>query len=149
MKRFYPLRKNGRFYLAGEEPAGWMLATIMIYLKTLYRDFVYPIGAEAKKWVVKPSYPKNSYEPHFTWLGHSTFLIQIGDKNILTDPVFGSVSYIFSRILPHNIATKDLPIIDYIILSHNHPDHMDSDSLREIRQHNPLVKVLVPMGDKE
>lgn len=148
MKRFYPLRKNGRFYLAGEEPAGWFLETIMLFFKTLYRDFFYPIAVEAKKWVVAPSYPQRSMQPHFTWLGHSTFLIQIGDKNILTDPIFGNLSVIFSRILPHNIATKDLPVIDYIILSHNHPDHMDTNTLHEIRRHNPLVKVLVPSGDK-
>jgi len=148
MKRFYPLRKNGRFYLAGEEPEGWPLATFMIFLKTLYRDFVYPIGKEAKKWVVAPSYPKRSDKPYFTWLGHSTFLIQVGGKNILTDPIFGNLSVIFSRILPFNIATKDLPAIDYVILSHNHPDHMDTDTLNDIKNHNPNVKVLVPMGDK-
>lgn len=149
MKRFYPLRKNGRFYLAGEEPAGWMLATVFIFLKTWFRDFVYPIGREAKKWIVKPSFPKSSIQPHFTWLGHSTFLIQVGGKNILTDPIFGNISFIFSRILPFSIRPKDLPVIDVVILSHNHPDHMDVSSLREIRRHNPHVKMLVPMGDKE
>ncbi len=148
MKRFYPSRKNGRFYLPGDEPAGWMFATIGVFLKTLYRDFVYPVGLEAKKWVVRPSYPARCEQPHFTWLGHSTFLIQVGGKNILTDPIFGNLSFIFSRILPFNIATKDLPVIDYIILSHNHPDHMDTASLCEIRRHNPAVKVLVPIGDK-
>lgn len=148
MKRLYPLKKNGRFYLPDEKSNGWFFTTVSLFLKTLYRDLFYPIGKEVDGWVVKPSYPKNSYEPHFTWLGHATFLIQIGGKNILTDPIFGNMSVIFSRTLPYNIPTKDLPTIDYIILSHNHPDHMDSNSLREIKRHNPDVKVLVPMGDK-
>ncbi len=148
MKRLYPLRKNGRFYLAGEEPAGWLFATIVLFIKTLYRDFVYPIGKEALEWVVKPSYPQRSKQPYLTWLGHSTFLIQVGDKNIITDPIFGNLYYIFSRMVPYTIAVKDLPPIDYIILSHNHPDHMDAASLREIVRCNPQVKVLVPMGDK-
>ncbi|MBV8660606.1 MAG: MBL fold metallo-hydrolase [Candidatus Dependentiae bacterium] len=148
MKRLHPLRKNGRFYLQDEKSKGWFFTTISLFFKTLYRDFFYPIGKEIQDWVVKPSYPQKSHEPHFTWLGHATFLIQIGGKNILTDPIFGNMSVIFSRILPHNIPTKDLPVIDYIILSHNHPDHMDSNSLREIQRHNPHVKVLVPMGDK-
>jgi len=148
MKRFFPLRKNGRFCFAGDEPTGWFLATVMVFIKTWVRDFCYPIGKEAKKWVVKTSYPQRSFEPRFTWLGHSTFLIQIGNKNILTDPIFGNLSYIFSRIFPHRISVKDLPVIDYILLSHNHPDHMDTSSLLTIKAHNQKVKVLVPMGDK-
>ncbi len=148
MKRFYPLRKNGRFSLPGEESDSWFLSTVMVILKAVFRDFFYPIGKEAKKWVVKHSYPDRSHQPHFTWLGHSTFLIQIGEKNILTDPIFGNLSYIFSRLIPHNITIKDLPPIDYIILSHNHRDHMDESTLLKLRQHNPNVKVLVPMGDK-
>ena len=148
MKRFYPLKKNGRFCLPGEESDSWFVATIMVFLKAVYRDFFYPIGKEAKNWVVKHSFPKLSHEPHFTWLGHSTFLIQIGGKNILTDPIFGNLSYIFSRLIPHNITIKDLPVIDYIILSHNHRDHMDESTLLRLKKHNPNVKVLVPMGDK-
>jgi len=148
MKRFYPLRKNGRFYLAGEEPAGWLLATVWLYIKTWFRDLVYPINKEAQKWVVPSSYPQRSDKPVFTWLGHSTFLIQIGGKNILTDPIFGDLSFIFSRLMPHKVQAKDLPSIDFIILSHNHPDHMDSASLHEIAQQSPDVKILVPMGDK-
>ena len=148
MKRLYPLKKNGRFDVPGHESGGWIFATIAVLFKALYHDYIYPVTQEAKKWVVKPSYPQSSYEPHFTWLGHSTFLIQVGGKNILTDPIFGNLSGIFSRIIPYKVTAKNLPKIDVIILSHNHPDHMDSASLHEIRRHNPQVQVLVPMGDK-
>jgi len=149
MKRFYPLKKNGRFYQADDHKrSGWFLPTLTLVLKTLYEDFFSSTKKEAEKWVVKPSYPQRSDKPFFTWLGHSTFLIQIGGKNILTDPIFGNLSYVFARMLPHKIATKDLPPIDYVVLSHNHPDHMDCASLLEIKKHSPAVKVLVPMGDK-
>lgn len=148
MKRFYPQKKNGRFYQEDQERPRWFLSTISVFFKTLYRDYFAPIGSEAAQWIVKPSYPEQSHEPIFTWLGHSTFLIQVGGKNILTDPIFGSVSGIISRIIPHQIATKDLPRIDYVILSHNHPDHMDATSLFDIKRYNPHVKMLVPMGDK-
>jgi L-ascorbate metabolism protein UlaG (beta-lactamase superfamily) len=149
MKRFYPLKKDGRFYQPDDhEAAGWFVPTVALYLKTLWKDLFAPVNKEAKKWVVDPSYPVRSEKPLFTWLGHSTFLIQIGNKNILTDPIFGNLSYLFFRTLPHKIATKDLPPIDYIIISHNHPDHMDVASLLEIQQYHPEVKVLVPMGDK-
>lgn len=149
MKRLYPIKKNGRFDVPGHESGGWIIATIAVLFKALYHDYIYPVTQEAKKWVAKKrSFLPNSYEPHFTWLGHSTFLIQVGDKNILTDPIFGNLSGIFSRIIPYKVTAKNLPKIDFIILSHNHPDHMDSFSLRQIQQCNPAVKVLVPMGDK-
>ena len=148
MKRFYPLRKNGRFYHEGDERPRWFFSTVLNFFKALYRDYKSPLGNEPAQWVVAPSYPQKSQQPIFTWLGHSTFLIQVGGKNILTDPIFGSVSGVISRILPHQIATKDMPTIDYIILSHNHPDHMDPSSLLDIKRHNPTVKVLTPIGDK-
>jgi len=148
MKRFYPLRKEGRFYTPGEKSPGWFFHTIILFFKTWYQDFFYPVKMKAEEWVTTPSYPQRSEKPHFTWLGHATFLIQIGNKNILTDPIFGNLSMIFSRIIPHSMKTKELPVIDYVILSHNHPDHMDIASLQEIQRLNPDVKVLVPMGDK-
>ena len=149
MKRFYPQRKNGRFYQAGQVHTRWLFITIWLFFKSLFFDLFAPVEKEAADWVVNPSYPQRSEQPIFTWLGHSTFLIQIGGKNILTDPIFGKMYFLFSRILPNKIATKDLPPIDYIILSHNHPDHMDTNSLLDIQRYNPQVKVLTPLGDKE
>lgn len=149
MKRFYPLQKNGRFYQNNDqEPCKWFLPTVVIFLQTWWQSIIRPVSKEAALWAVPVSYPVRSEKPFFTWLGQSTFLIQIGNKNILTDPIFGNLSYIFSRIIPSKIDVKNLPPIDYVILSHNHPDHMDIDSLLKIQKNNPQVKVLVPMGDK-
>jgi len=149
MKRFYPLRKDGRFYQTDDhKAAGWFFPTLSLILSTWYQDLFCSVNKEARSWVVKSSYPERSDKPFFTWLGHSTFLIQIGGKNILTDPIFGNLSFIFARTMPHKIKIEDLPPIDYIILSHNHFDHMDVSSLLKIKKHNPLVKSLVPMGDK-
>lgn len=102
-----------------------------------------------QQFVVKPSYPQRSEQPKVTWLGHSTFLIQIGGKNILTDPIFGSLSFVFRRLVPAVIKVADLPPIDYVLISHNHFDHMDSSSLKAIKKRFPSAHMLVPMGDKE
>jgi len=150
MKNFYPFKKDGRFYQAGQEKRkDWFIPTVTLLIKALIHDFFWPIGKEAADWVVKPSYPQRSEKPFFTWLGHASFLIQIGGKNIITDPIFGNLSFIFSRSMPKNITAQDLPPIDYIIVSHNHFDHMDTSSLLEIKRYNPQVQVLVPMGDKD
>lgn len=101
------------------------------------------------QFIQTPLFPSFSQDPKITWIGHSTFLIQIAGKNILTDPIFGSLSFIFRRLVPAAIKIADLPQIDYILISHNHYDHMNSASLQDIQQRFPRIKVLAPMGDKK
>jgi L-ascorbate metabolism protein UlaG (beta-lactamase superfamily) len=84
--------------------------------------------------------------PTIIWIGHSTFLIQLDGITILTDPIFGDASPLFKRIFPPSIALNQLMPIDYILISHNHRDHMDAESLLQLRHHNSHI--LVPHGDK-
>lgn len=151
MERIRPARFCGKFVCLDGIKHEWLLPVC----KTLFHSLkVCLINKELKKevrrqFVTKPSFPQRSQEPKITWIGHSTFLIQIAGKNILTDPIFGSLSFIFRRIVPSVVKIKDLPPIDYILISHNHLDHMDRPSLQEIKKRFPKVKVLVPMGDKK
>jgi L-ascorbate metabolism protein UlaG (beta-lactamase superfamily) len=69
-----------------------------------------------------------------TWIGHASFLIQVGGLNVLTDPMFSERASPVGfagprRLAPPGIALKDLPRIDAVIISHNHYDHLDSDSV--------------------
>jgi L-ascorbate metabolism protein UlaG (beta-lactamase superfamily) len=104
---------------------------------------------------------KESIEPTITWIGHSSFLIQINGFNILTDPVFGNVKAlsdplwkqwrtdaitITKRLMKPGIKFKNLPPIDAILISHNHSDHTDTHSLMALqKKYNP--EVFVPMGN--
>ena len=81
-----------------------------------------------------------------TWIGHSTFLIQVEGINIVTDPVFGHLPF-FRRQVKPGIPIKKVPSLDYVIISHNHLDHMDSAALSLFKQH-PECTFLVPLGDK-
>lgn len=105
-------------------------------------------NAVVEPWIQTPNLILAAHEPNVTWLGHSTFLIQIGGINILTDPIFGHPSFLFPRVLPLGIPVAQLPPIDAVILSHNHPDHMDAPSLYTIKQQFPHARILVPEGDK-
>ncbi len=69
-----------------------------------------------------------------TWFGHSTALIEIEGRRILTDPVWSqrsSPSNVMgpARFHPPPIALGDLPPLDAVIISHDHYDHLDKESI--------------------
>lgn len=80
-----------------------------------------------------------------TFLGHSTFLLQLPGLNLLTDPVFASRAGPFGllgpkRIRPAALRLGELPRIDAVVLSHCHYDHLDLAALRWLSQrHRPAI----------
>lgn len=98
------------------------------------------------EWIALEKMLISSYIPVVTWLGHATFLIQLNNINILTDPVFDEVSRFFPRITKLPISLHELPKIDVVVISHNHRDHMDKPSLLALQKDQPLI--LVPLGNK-
>ena len=88
------------------------------------------------------------------WVGHSTFLIKKNGITILTDPVFSDRASPFKnigpkRLIPPAIPIKKLPAIDFITISHNHYDHLDIRSLKDLYSLNSNTIFLVPAGDKK
>src|SRR4051812_21807048 len=72
-----------------------------------------------------------------TFIGHSSFLLQIGATNILIDPVFSlrasPVQWIGpKRVRLPGIQMDDLPPIHLVLVSHNHYDHLDLATLRDL-----------------
>lgn len=70
-----------------------------------------------------------------TFIGHSSFLIQIGGLNLLVDPVFASWLIVLHRLRRPGVAIKHLPPIDAVLLTHAHMDHLNLPSLRRIIRH--------------
>jgi N-acyl-phosphatidylethanolamine-hydrolysing phospholipase D len=90
-------------------------------------------------------------DARITWIGHATFLIGLNGLNILTDPHFTERSSPFSfagpkRYAQPGLAIQDLPPIDVILISHNHYDSFDEDSLRALAKHSPKARILTPLG---
>lgn len=85
-----------------------------------------------------------------TYINHSTFLIQTDGLNIITDPVYSKRVSPFSfvgpkRMRPPGIRFEDLPDIDFVLISHNHYDHLDINTLRKINEiHKPVF--ITPLG---
>jgi len=86
-----------------------------------------------------------------SFIGHATFLIQTQSLNILTDPVYSERCSPFSFVGPKRVSKpgiqlEKLPKIDVIMISHNHYDHMDIDTLKELTK-NANPKIIVPLGN--
>ncbi len=80
-----------------------------------------------------------------TWIGHSTFLIQTGSLNIITDPVWAGRMGLQKRLIEPGYALTELPDIHVVLISHGHYDHLDFSTLRLIKG---MPMILVPVGLK-
>lgn len=96
-------------------------------------------------------YYRHEDEDTLTWLGHSTFLIKIGGKVILTDPFLSDIASPFfigpRRFIPPGITHRNLPPIDVIMVSHDHADHLDAKAIEELPR-KETIEVIVPLGLK-
>lgn len=92
------------------------------------------------------------HEVSVTFINHSTFLIRTKHFNILTDPIWSKRASPLQWAGPKRVYTvplelEDLPPIHFVLVSHNHYDHMDSESLVRL-QEKFKPRVLLPLGDK-
>jgi len=87
-----------------------------------------------------------------TWLGHATFLIRINGMTILSDPFlteYASPLWIFGsrRYVQPGISLDNLPPIDIVVVSHNHFDHLDAETIESL-QGKENIHVFIPLGLK-
>jgi L-ascorbate metabolism protein UlaG (beta-lactamase superfamily) len=79
------------------------------------------------------------------WLGHSSAILELGGKRILFDPVFGNaapIPFMVSRYDEAPIKREELPAVDYIVITHNHYDHLEKETVRAIKN----GRFIVPLG---
>lgn len=83
------------------------------------------------------------------WFGHSSYLIRSETKNFLVDPVFSGNAAPLSFMVKafngsNNYKAEDMPGIDYLILTHDHYDHLDFKTIRKLR--NKVGKIYCSLG---
>ncbi len=86
-----------------------------------------------------------------TWIGHTTVLLQLGGLNILTDPIWSNRASPLSfagpkRYSPPGLDFDSLPMIDVVVISHDHYDHLDSTTVRRLTARFPAAAWRVPLG---
>src|SRR5437868_14166443 len=86
-----------------------------------------------------------------TFIGHSSFLLQVDGRRVLIDPVFSKRLILLRRQRRAGVLVEDLPPIDLVLLTHAHMDHLDLASLRRVvratrRLTGRAPEVVVPRG---
>lgn len=127
-------------------------------------DFGEPDFSKLIKWKILgnkghwPELPKSNITeetkiPHLaqkneimvTYINHSTSLIQIDGKNILTDPIWSEYAgpygkFGVKRSIYPGVEIERLPKIDVILISHSHYDHLDLPTIEElVKKHQPII----------
>ncbi len=84
-------------------------------------------------------------EVRVTWVGHASFILQVGGRTLLTDPVWSkSLAGGIKRLVDPGVPFEALPAIDGVLISHNHYDHMDKRTLLRLPRDTPMF---VPVGN--
>jgi len=111
-----------------------------------------PSEALPQEMITKDFFNNKFEEPRITWFGHSALLLEMDGKTIFIDPMLGNVpaphpmlgSSRFNENLP--IAIEDLPNIDLVLISHDHYDHLDYESIIKLK--DKVQQFYVPLGIK-
>jgi L-ascorbate metabolism protein UlaG (beta-lactamase superfamily) len=100
--------------------------------------------------LVDPELPAEAGELAVTWFGHSSALVEVDGRRVLVDPVWGervSPSPLLgpTRLHPAPGALADLPPVDAVLVSHDHYDHLDLPTVRELLR-TQTAPFVVPLG---
>jgi N-acyl-phosphatidylethanolamine-hydrolysing phospholipase D len=93
-------------------------------------------------------------EATVTWIGHATVLLRHDGVRYLTDPIWSARASPVPGFGPRRFVAPPFPIsalppVDFVVVSHNHYDHLDLGALGELRRRQPSVRFFVPLGNGE
>ena len=113
-------------------------------------DMSIPDKHVLKKENVLKSLQLNKDKDFIGWIGHATFLIKLGDTTIITDPVFsknaGPLIFGPKRYVDPALNLDEIPKIDLFLLTHNHYDHQDMNTIRKFPYKNADIVVPLKLG---
>src|SRR5258708_3264406 len=100
---------------------------------------VTPLSGETHK----PRLASNG-ELGVTFVGHSSFFVQIGGQSVMIDPNFARWLFVLKRLRRPGLRVRDLPPIDLVLVTHAHFDHLHRPSLPAIVQNNLRTRATAP-----
>jgi L-ascorbate metabolism protein UlaG (beta-lactamase superfamily) len=92
-----------------------------------------------------------SPEFRFAWLGHASVLVELRGKRLLIDPVFSERASFFQwmgpkRFQPPPLQAREFPALDAVLISHDHYDHLDEATIRELADRTASFHVPLRVG---
>jgi len=105
--------------------------------------------------ILTPEFKFDENKVSVTWIGHSTVLVNFDNITILTDPIFSlraSMTQLAgpTRYRKAAVNVNELPPIDAVVISHNHYDHLDLNSVKELNNRfGDKMHWFVPLGIAE
>lgn len=107
--------------------------------------------------VIKPTFlpTRSTTTLRATWLGHACYFVEFpSGLRVLFDPVFSERCSPFSWLGPKRFTDvpcqiEEIPIVDAVVISHNHYDHMDHPTIMKIKARHPNVHFFVPLRNKK
>lgn len=146
-----PILKKRRFFnshISDEKKSLW---DFFLWKLGRYKD---PSGCEAPPSdFVYPAQllPYDRALPSAAWVGHSTYFVQGQGWALLTDPIWSrycaplSLSP-FRRLSEPALALEEIPRLDWVLISHNHYDHLDIKTVERLHHLQPQIEWIVPQG---
>ncbi len=121
---------------------------------TMLKKYLFNKGEKSEPLIILPSVKTNLHALNpdkdlVVWFGHSSYFIQIAGKRILVDPVLSGnaspVSFAAKSYRGSDIYTaEDFPEIDYLLISHDHWDHLDFETVKSLKP--KIKKVIAGLG---
>lgn len=93
------------------------------------------------------SFAEKPGEFNVVWLGHSMLIFELAGVRFLTDPVFGNAAplpFVVRRYCDSPLPRRELPPLDFILITHDHYDHLEYPTIRFLR--DSAVPFVVPLG---
>lgn len=85
----------------------------------------------------------------YYWLGHASALIEMAGVRFIVDPVFGNASplpFLLPRFQPPPLAREELPPLDFVLITHDHYDHLEAATIRHFARQAAVPRFIVPLG---
>lgn len=140
-----PNYREGRFHNINPTP---------LRTTSIWKMFFQPSHGKQKPKNEIPAIKTNLFELNpqedlLIWFGHSSCLLQLEGKRFLIDPVFSSyaspVSFMNRSFKGTDIyKPENIPDIDYLIITHDHWDHLDYNTVKDLKPR--MRKVICPLG---
>ncbi|NGX59735.1 MAG: hypothetical protein KR126chlam3_00892 [Chlamydiae bacterium] len=153
MDQLPPTNRKGRYVNPHIENIRRKPRDFLLWSLGYFRDLPFERVPEGFSYPL-PDLDFDKKKPWAMWIGHSTYLLSVAGKHILTDPIWSkrcSPVPFFGpkRKAPPGMPLQHLPKIDYVLISHDHYDHLDRRSVEILHSLYPNILWIVPKGVKK